>query len=211
MNAIAEQMGWAVVSGMPTYESLEVTIEKIVAMKASTWSFPGMDPDDIAQEVRLLCFQALQKYDPAKEGKGAFYFLAKCVDNGLFNKGRGIYFDNNPPCTRCPDYDRKNKICCGSQRKIDYDIRMARRRAIDNPTSLYGNVANDDFDSSPFGRETAIGSTTGVVDLDEHIKEVLEPHLVQDYEAMASGDPSEVSMAAKREIREVVRRVMEEN
>lgn len=200
-------------SGLPTYEDLHVTIEKIVAMKSSRWSFPGMDSDDIAQEVRLLCFQALQKYDPEKEGKGVFYFLVKCVDNGLYNKGRGIYFDNNPPCMRCPDYNKATKICCGSPRKAEYDARMARRRAIDNPMSLHGSdstASTSDFEPSPFEIKTAVGSITGVINLDEHIQEKLDPELVPHYMTMVNGGEGDVPIAIRRQIREMVKEILDE-
>lgn len=205
--------GTATVSSglLPSYEELQPTIEKLVAMKMARWKFPGMEPDDIAQEVRILCFLALQKYDPLKEGKGVFYFLAKCVDNGLYNKGRGIYFDNNPPCVRCPDYNRETKECCGSQRKKDYDMRMARRRAIDNPVSLNGSDGSKENEdtSSSFEFTTAVGSATGLVDLDAHIRDHLEPQLVPHYEALASGDASTVPMSARRQVREAIKEMME--
>jgi hypothetical protein len=194
----------------PTYKELEETIEKIVSLKVSRWTFPGYEPDDIAQEVRLLCWQALKKYDHSKEGKGVFYFLAKCVDNGLYNKGRGIYFDNNPPCRRCPKYDpARPKECCGSQRMIDYQNRMARRRAIDNPCSLYAGMGDSGGVCETFEFRTAIGSTTGAINLDVEIRSHLGNDLVPYYEQMISGNTADVPIVIRRQIREVVREIVD--
>jgi len=200
-----------IASGLPTYQDLETTIEKIVAMKVARWSFPGMDTDDISQEIRLICFQALQKYDLSKEGKGVFYFLAKCVDNRLYNHGRGIYFDNNPPCTRCPDYNKVTKICCGSPRKSEYDLRMARRRAIDNPISLHSAASEDESISDIlYGTNTYIGSSTGVVDLDEHISDLLHSDLLDYYQLIKNGNSNDVPITIRRKIRDAVRRITNE-
>lgn len=198
------------IEGLPSYGDVEETIEKIVAIKCARWSFPGCDSDDIAQEVRLICFKALQKYDPSKENKGIFYFLAKSVDNGLYNLGRGIYFDNNPPCTRCPNYNKVTKECCGSDKYVQYRKRMDRRRAIDNPkifSSLVDNN-NDDSNKDSAGLEKMESSLTGVIDLDEHIRTNLEPELIPHYYEMVSGQISLVPPRIKRKIRDRIREIL---
>jgi hypothetical protein len=193
----------------PTYDDLEETIEKIVSMKVARWTFPGHDSDDIAQEVRVFCWQALKKYDFAKEGKGVFYFLTKCVDNGLYNKGRGVYFDNNPPCKRCPDYDpQRPRECCGSQRMIDYQNRMAQKRAIDNPCSLFSMPDNQNGATEAFEYRTSVGSLTGMVNLDLEIRANLDEDLIPFYEAMLNGDYTDVPISIKRQIREAVKEII---
>jgi hypothetical protein len=196
--------------GLPSYSDVEDTIEKIVVIKCARWKFPGHDSDDIAQEIRMICFKALQKYDPSKENKGIFYFLAKSVDNGLYNMGRGIYFDNNPPCTRCPDFNKETKECCGSQRYVDYKKRMERRRAIDNPLIFSSVVDNGDNDT---GRESAglekmESSLTGLVNLTDHIEAHLEEDLVPHFHEMVSGQISLVPPRIRRKIRERVKDIL---
>lgn len=196
------------IEGLPSYDDVQDIIEKIVAIKCARWSFPGCDSDDIAQEVRILCFKALQKYDPAKENKGIFYFLAKSVDNGLYNKGRGVYFDNNPPCTRCPEYNKETKECCGSERYLKYRKNMERRRAIDNPIIFSSVVDKGDGEEGVESLEQCEVSSTGFIDLDEHIRTNLDPDLIGYYDDMVSGQVSLVPSRIKRKIRNQIREIL---
>lgn len=78
-----EPRNWA--SGIYTYESLHDDIERIVSMKCGLYTIPGFDREDIAQEIRVFCINALAKYDAAKNHSTPFNYLARCVDNRLRN------------------------------------------------------------------------------------------------------------------------------
>lgn len=72
-------------SGIFTYETLHDDIERLVSMKSGLYSIPNYDRDDIAQEIRMMCLRALEKYDPSKNHSTPFNYLARCVDNRLRN------------------------------------------------------------------------------------------------------------------------------
>lgn len=64
-------------------------IEKIAArMRGQTFAY--FEPDDVAQEVRLICLRALDKYE-AQAGPLENY-LQRCVTNRLKNVKRDRYF-----------------------------------------------------------------------------------------------------------------------
>ena len=114
-------------------------------MKKAKYNYPGVDAEDLAQDIRLMCWEALEKkFDPNKLGKSVFHFVARVVDNGLYNKFRGIYLDNNPPCLRCPEYIKKTKSCAieeiGCDRIVAYRDRMSRKRAIASPLSYNAHL-----------------------------------------------------------------------
>ena len=90
-------------------------IETIVSMKKKKYNFPGVDPEDTAQDIRIICWEALKKFDSDKVGKSVFHFVARCVDNALYNKFRGVYLDNNPPCLRCEHYIKETKVATGGR------------------------------------------------------------------------------------------------
>jgi hypothetical protein len=86
---------------------------------------------------------------------------------------------------------------------------MARRRAIDNPISLYSAISADDEFADRFSAETAIPSQTGMINLDEHIRAHLDESLIPAYEAVASGDASAVPIAVRRRLRRQVEGIIE--
>ena len=185
------------------------TIEKIVSIKARKYTKPGSSKDDVAQEIRLICFQALEKYDPARVGRSIFHFLARCVDNGLYNQQRGIYFDNNPPCLRCEHYIKETKTCAiqesGCDRIIQYRDKMARRRAVQAPISY-----NVDEDDEPINIGY-IPSPTGYLNLDEHIRSTIPVDLLASYEKMINEGHSSVPAKMRKRIQAFVKDVLGED
>jgi len=197
-----------------SYLEAEDLIETIVSMKKGKYIYPGHDVEDLAQDIRIMCWEALQKYDEAKVGKSQFHFLARCVDNRLYNKFRGIYLHNNPPCLRCPDYIKPTKECriqeSGCDRIVQYRKRMARKRAIASPFS-YNALLDADGDADFTQHSSlAVGSLTGVHDLDDHIRENLDPALLQYYEQMTNGNPDFVPPQFKKMVQRQVRFILDE-
>lgn len=199
-------------SGLSYYD-VEDMVETIVNMKKAKYQFGGTDPEDLAQEIRLICWESLQKFDQSKVGKSVFHFVARCVDNALYNKFRGIYLDNNPPCLRCPEYIKETKQCAiqesGCTRIVQYRDRMARRRAIASPLS-YNNATPESNDCPILHDNMSVGSTTGACDLDDTFRSSLDPNLVPYYDKMISGHENEVPAHFKRLVQTQVRLIMEE-
>ena len=196
------------------YEDAQDLVETIVSIKKVKYKYPGVDQDDLAQDIRIMCWDALEnKYDPSKVGKSVFHFVARVVDNGLYNKFRGVYLDNNPPCIRCSDYDKATKTCMidevGCDRIVSYRDRMKRKRAIAAPLSYNAQLDSDGENDFTHHASLSVGSLTGVSDLSDSFREALDEMLVPYYDRMISGE-GEVPVHYRRLIQRQIKAVREE-
>ena len=193
------------VSGI-AYEDATSLVETIVSLKKKKYQFPGVDSEDIAQDIRVICWEALQRFDHDKLGKSIFHYVARCVDNRLYNQFRGVFLDNNPPCLRCPEYIKETKECrideVGCDRIVQYRERMSRRRAIAAPTSY--SILDDSEDSSEPDALTT-GSTTGVSDLSDTLRAALTEDLKPHYDKIVAGFASQVPPNIVKTIQQIVR------
>ncbi len=200
-------------SGIP-YNDHTSLVETIVSIKKGKYRFPGVDPEDIAQDIRIICWEALSRFDPAKMGKSVFHFVARCVDNRLYNQFRGVYLDNNPPCLRCPEWDKENKTCkieeIGCDRIMQYRDRMARRRAIAAPTSYSvldgeGDALTEDVNVP---NSLTVGSLTGVTDMSDQFRLAVREDLRPYYDKMVNGQAHEVPSTIVKTIQVQIRTMM---
>ncbi len=97
------------VSDTPSYAEVSDIVEALVNIEGRRTPIPGMDFEDTAQEVRMECVRVLQFYDATRIGPSPFKYLQTCVRNFLYNQRRGIWVPNNPPCVRCPLWDKMKK------------------------------------------------------------------------------------------------------
>lgn len=199
-----------------TYDNAQDLVETIVSMKKGKYNFPGVDPEDLAQDIRVMCWEALeQKFDPDRVNKSVFHFVARVVDNGLYNKFRGVYLDNNPPCLRCDDYVKATKECrideVGCDRIVSYRERMARKRAIAAPLSYNAQLDSDEGNDFTHHDSLSVGSTTGVCDLDDTLRNSLDAMLIPYYDQMINGRGDEVPPHYRRMVQRQVKIIMEES
>lgn len=196
------------------YNSVQDLVETIVSMKKSKYNFPGVDPEDLAQDIRIICWQSLEKFDSEKVGKSVFHYVARCVDNRLYNKFRGVYLDNNPPCLRCDDYIKETKSCrideVGCDRIKSYRERMARKRAIAAPLSYNSFLDADSSADYTEHSSLSVESTTGVCDLDDTFRHELDDMLVPYYDLMIHGNMEQVPVHYRRMIQRQIRTIIEE-
>jgi hypothetical protein len=214
MRTLSRPQNKVTASGI-SYDNAQDLVETIVSMKKTKYNYPGVDPEDLAQDIRLMCWEALEhKFDSTKLGKSVFHFIARVVDNGLYNKFRGIYLDNNPPCLRCPDYIKETKSCrideVGCDRIVSYRDRMARKRAIASPLSYNTHLDSEGDHDFTHHASMSVGSLTGVTDLDDTLRSELDDSLVPYYEQMLRGEGDMVPIRYRRLIQRQVKTILDE-
>ncbi len=191
-------------SGQLQYEDIEGIVEALVFTEGRRVPIPGLTFDDLAQEIRLECLRVLPTYERQKSPV-PFKYLQICVRNRLYNMRRGVYVPNNPPCARCPLWDKEAKICkiaeVGCQDIIDYRLGMDKKASLRSPSVLNEESSGADV-RSVMELEAKI--------LDEDIRDRLPRELLTDYIRMISGHGHRVSQRQKRRIRDFVQRVLDD-
>jgi len=80
-----------------TYDDIEDIVEYLVKTKSRSYSFDCWTPEDIGQEIRLICFQKIKHFDPSRINKDKWKnFFGRCVDNALKNLKRDNYLRASP-------------------------------------------------------------------------------------------------------------------
>jgi hypothetical protein len=183
------------------YAELEPVIEAIINTEGRRYPIPGLDRDDIAQEIRLECIRVMQFYDSSRIGNSPYKFLQVCVKNFLYNMRRGIYVPNNPPCVRCPLWDKVRKTCVideiGCEKILQYRQSMSTKAALRAPAPLDAEI----LDSEGLEGDAWI--------LDESIRMALPFTYLKYYQAMKDGRSDEVPPRIKRQIRIIIKGVID--
>ena len=181
-------------SGTPSYADVADVIEALVYKEGRRYPIPGMDFEDIAQEIRMECIRVLHSYDATRIGPSPYKYLQTCVRNFLYNKRRGIWVPNNPPCVRCPLWDKIKKTCTIDEvdcdKIVQYRKNMATKAAIRQPNSLEFDITDDQHEEG-----------LNALVLDQSIRNALPSHLVLYYERMLLGE--KIPARIKKQIRDI--------
>jgi hypothetical protein len=181
-------------SGTLTYDDVSDIVEALAHTLGKELPIPGLDFEDTAQEIRLECIRVLSYYDSTRIGPSPYKYLQTCTRNFLYNQRRGIWVPNNPPCVRCPLWDKVNKTCTidevGCDKIVQYRENMATKANLKQPASLEVDITDCDHEQQ-----------IDAVLLDESIREALPDDLVQYYERLVRGES--VSSRIKKQIREI--------
>ncbi len=183
-----------VVSDTPSYADVSDIVEALVNIEGRRAPIPGMDFEDTAQEIRMECVRVLQFYDATRIGPSPFKYLQTCVRNFLYNQRRGIWVPNNPPCVRCPLWDKMRKTCTieevGCDKIVLYKESMATKAALKKPASLEIDVTDHRYEQE---LESKL--------LDQSIRSVMPKHLMPYYDKMLLGE--KVPPRFKKQVREI--------
>ena len=186
------------------YSQVSGIIEALVYKETRRISRFAPDRPDVEQEVRFACVKAFSLYDPNRIGPSPYQFLKTCVRNHLYNLSRGKYVPNNPPCSRCPLWDKVAKECIikeeGCEKIVVYRNHMATKAALHKPD----NIGYEALDSR------AGKVMNGSFDLDASIRDVLPSNLLPSYDKMVAGYSSDVPAKIKTQIRKIVRALLKE-
>jgi len=186
--------GVVATDSIPSYADVSDIVEALINTEGRRYPIPGLDFDDVAQEIRMECVRVLKFYDPSRIGPSAYKFLQTCVKNFLYNQRRGIWVPNNPPCVRCPLWDKVKKTCqideVDCDKIVQYRENMATKAALRQPASLEIDITDDQHEQE-----------LNAVILDQSIREALPSNLIVHYEKMLAG--IKVPPRIKKQIREI--------
>ena len=95
----------------PTNEQLEI-IDNIATMLAPYFVFGYYEVEDIEQEIRLMCLDALQRFDDQHEsGAKLRTFLIVHAKNRLITLKRDKLCRIFPPCLTCKEWHKQSDSC----------------------------------------------------------------------------------------------------
>ena len=131
-------------SGSVVYGSISGAIEEIVNsfVHVKGVHVPDMDSEDIGQEIRIKCWEAINSsgcdISRLQASLPSLYsYLRTSVHNYIYNLNRGVTVPNNGPCSRCNLWDKLNRRCSGDpdtcEKMKKYKKTMGIKLALKNP------------------------------------------------------------------------------
>lgn len=187
----------------PSYKDIESIVEYLVKVKSRDYTFDCFEANDIGQEIRLICFKALNHFDFAKVKEDKLVnFFGKCVDNRLRNLKRDRYIRFSSPCNSDCDMlhgekdSELNQVC---KKWLRHQERIEKQKVIKNPVSieLVGELKDNGF-------EKYIEAEDIKRFLIDNIEDSLRPGLIK----ILTGNSKKVPIKYRREIQASVKIIM---
>lgn len=190
------------------YKDIEHIVEYLVKVKSEDYKFDCYEQEDIAQEIRIICFKAINHFDFSKVKEDKLVnFFGTCVDNALKNLKRDKYIRYSSPCHPDCEFlhsDASNvelgKVC---KRWLRYNKNLARKLIVKNPLSIEGEVGHSI-------RDKHFEKSVETEDLKNFLLSRLDGDLKEGLEKILNGDKKSVSLKDRRRIQIIVRRILEE-
>ncbi len=170
-------------SGVFNYEVLHDDIEKLVSMKSGMYSIPGYDREDIAQEIRMMCLKALEKYEPLKNHSTPFNYLARCVDNRL----RNLLRDNGATLPKAKKED------------VRAIARCERKQRLQSALPIGDEVHEDSLGAAPL--------SNNITEFVDAVQALLSYDLRESFTLLITQGPPAVPKAHLRIIKKTIREV----
>lgn len=191
--------------GEVTYEDIVEIVEYLVATKSYTYSFDCFEPDDIAQEIRIICLTKLPKFDPeATEPRKWRNFFGRCVDNGLKNLKRDNYvrtsseytkkYEKLSPDDNSDEAQKIRKLYNRHHQRIKVKLGIIHAK----PLSLIGDISK----TPDFEQEVEYK------DLEDYLIRNAPGRLKFPLELLLSGDYKSVDYREKRRVQAYVNAIM---
>lgn len=186
-----------------SYDEIEAIVEHLVRVKSSSAVFDCWEPEDIAQEIRIICFNALEHFDRSrvKDDKLVNYF-GRCVDYRLQNLKRDKYIRFTPHFSKeqiskaesQPDSEIGKKY-----KKFKENVK--RRQKVKHPVPI--EHVGDNFASDTVSTQVEIN------DLREYLVNRIEERLRIPLLLMLDGDHKSVDKSTREEVQDFVEQCME--
>lgn len=185
------------------YNDIHDIVEHLVSIKSYNFSFDVYGADDIGQEIRIICFRALQHFDVTRVEKDRWAnFFGRCVDNGLKNLKRDNYIRPSTPCP--PDCSAlhgeeylTNEIDGVCKRWLKHRENIQRRIGVIHPVNLevIGDVV----------RDNKTDGDSQYRDLKNYLLEKLPQELHASFGEMLNGRGSKLTLNQRRKVQKAVK------
>lgn len=187
-----------------TYKDIEEIVEHLVRTKAYGYTFDCYTQDDIAQEIRIICLNALNKLDPERVKDGKLQnFFGRCVDNGLKNLKRDNYVRASTPYRKkaqqledddkSPEAEEIRAKFAHHQEGVKRKLAIRHAAPIDGLTELINNER--------FEKEMEYK------DLERYLIEKAPSDILVPLKLILSGRSKEVSRKEKRRVQQFVKKL----
>lgn len=188
------------------YEDIEEIVEYLVRTKSYSYSFGSWAPEDIAQEIRLICFQKIKHFDPTRVEEDRWKnFFGRCVDNALKNLKRDNYLRTSPPVRvdihgMTPEEVLEFKKTEDYTRWKKFQTNLKRKLRILHPIPI--DALGDTIKHNKMEAELEYK------DLEKHVVNSIAPDLRESLRLMLDGKGKSVSKKDKRKVQAFVKKLL---
>lgn len=187
--------------GEVTYEDIQEIVEYLVKTKSYSYQFDCWEPDDIAQEIRIICLTKLEKFDPEKTQPDKWQnFFGRCVDRALMNLKRDNYVRTSSPYKKkfqqLDDDDKSEEAQRIRELYAAFQARIKERLGIIHakPLCLIGEISR----VAQFEKELEYK------DLEENLLAKAPNHLKIPLRLLLNGQSKKVTRREKRKVQAYV-------
>lgn len=188
-----------------SYDDITDIVEYLVRTKSTSYAFDCYTSEDIAQEIRIICYRSLDKLDldRVKDGKLQNFF-GRCVDNGLKNLKRDNYVRVSSPYKKkfekLEDDDDSPEAKVIREKWQHHQNNIKKRLAIKHAVPIDGLaelINNDRFEKEMEYK-----------DLERHLLEMAGDDIIVPLKLILKGQVSKVSRNEKRKVQQFVKKVL---
>jgi hypothetical protein len=188
------------------YDDISEIVEYLVRTKRHNYTFDCWSEDDIAQEIRIICFKALDHFDVSRVKPDKWKnFFGRCVDNGLKNLKRDNYIRYSPPCKGdCglihADERTQANIGIVCKRWMKFKDNLKRKIRVLHPIHI--DIVGDSV------KDVNTNNEVDTRDLQDYLISKMPEELKVPLMKMVDGRSKEVSRKNKQKVRECVDRIL---
>lgn len=188
------------------YEDIEDIVEYLVRTKSYSYSFGSWTPEDIGQEIRLICFQKIEHFDPTRVEEDRWKnFFGRCVDNALKNLKRDNYLRTSPSVRidisgMTPEEVLEFKKTEDYSRWKKFQVNLQRKLRILHPIPI--DILGDTI------KHNKLEAELEYKDLEKFVVDSIGFHLKKPLQMMLDGKSESVSKKDKRKVQAFVKRLM---
>jgi len=189
-----------------SYDDIVDIVEYLVRTKSYSYSFGCWTPEDIGQEIRIICFKAIEHFDSTRVEPDRWKnFFGRCVDNSLKNLKRDNYLRTSPPVridfnSMTPEEMLEFKKTQDYSRWLKFQANLKRKLKILHPISI--GVLGDTIKHARFEEELEYK------DLEKYVVDSIADELKGSLRKMLDGQIKSVSKRDKRKIQLFVKRLL---